>query len=125
MNSTVNKDLILNITKGAFFALSCSLLCVLAFAFVLKFTTLSESYISPINQGIKIFSILIGCYVMSKKIKHKTWLWGAIIGVIYTCLAFIIFSILDGEFSFDISLLYDILFASLIGILSGLICKLI
>jgi len=125
MDSLITTKPLLPILKGAFFAISASLLCVLAFAFILKFTPLSESYISPINQGIKIFSILLGCFVMTKQIKHKAWFWGAIVGLSYTILAFIIFSILDGNLSFNLSLLWDILFSMLIGAISGLICNLI
>ncbi len=120
-----NSNITLSVIKGTFWAVSCSLLCVLGFAFVLKFTPLSESLISPINQGIKIFSIALGCFVLSKKVKSRTWLWGAILGVCYTLLSFIIFSILDGEFSFNLSLLTDCLFAAVIGLICALGCNLI
>jgi len=118
-------NITLNVIKGTFFAVSCSLLCVLCFAFVLKFTPLSESLISPINQGIKIFSIFIGCFILSRKINSRTWLWGGVLGICYTLLAFIIFSILDGEFSFNLSLLTDCLFAGAIGLICAIVCNLI
>ena len=108
-------------TKSVFWALSTSLICVLIFAFAIKFTDISESAISPINQAIKIISILIGCFVASRKINSNGWFWGIIIGIVYTLLAFMIFSILDGEFRFTLNLLNDSTFGAIIGLISGII----
>lgn len=112
---------ILGLLKGTFWAISVSLLCVLIFAFIIKFTALSESLISPINQGIKIVSILCGTIIMSKKIHNNGWLWGLLLGASYTILAFLIFSILDGHLEFGLSLLNDTLFGSISGLISGII----
>ena len=109
------------VLKGVFWALTVSLLCVLIFAFIIKFTNISESAIMPINQVIKVLSILVGCWVASKKIKSNGWLWGLIIGAIYTLLAFVVFSILDGEFRFTLSLLNDLVFGAVLGLISGII----
>ncbi len=123
INATVNSRgyNILTLTKSVFWALSVSLLCILIFAFVVKFTALSESAIMPINQVIKFLSIFIGCWVAGKKIKSNGWLWGLVIGAVYTLLAFIVFSILDGEFRFTLSLLNDFVFGAIAGLISGII----
>ena len=112
----------LNIIKGAFWGVAFSLVCILIFAFILKYTTVSESIIQPINQVIKGISILIACWVVGKNIKNNGWLWGMITGLIYTTLAFLIFSILDGSFNFGITLLNDIIFGSLGGAIAWIIC---
>lgn len=120
--STENKGTnFLVVLKGVFWALTVSLLCVLIFAFIIKFTNISESAIMPINQVIKVLSILVGCFVVSKKIKNNGWLWGLIIGAVYTLLAFLVFSILDGEFRFTLSLLNDLVFGAVLGLISGII----
>ena len=111
----------LAVLKGVFWALTVSLLCALIFAFIIKFTNISESAIMPINQVIKVLSILVGCFVASKKIKNNGWLWGLIIGAVYTLLAFLVFSILDGEFRFTLSLLNDLVFGAVLGLISGII----
>ncbi len=112
---------ILGVLKGTFWAISVSLICVLIFAFVIKFTSISENLIMPINQVIKIISILFGASVMTKKIKSNGWLWGLILGAVYTLLAFLIFSTLNGKFDFSINLLNDVVFGSIIGLISGII----
>lgn len=114
-------NIILQLTKGSFWALSFALLSVLVFAFVIKYTSISNNTIQPINQIIKGLSILIGCFVFGKKIKTKGWLWGAVIGILFTILTFIVFSILDGSFSFSLNLLYDTVFGAIMGCLAGII----
>lgn len=113
---------ILMVIKGVFWAVSVSLLGVLLFAVVIKYTSITESAIQPINQVIKIISILLGCLVVGKKISSKGWLWGLIIGVAYTIVAFIVFSILDGSFNITGNLFNDILFGGILGLIAGVIC---
>ena len=121
-NLDTNKpNIILQLTKGTFWALSFALLSILVFAFIIKYTSISSSAIQPINQVIKGLSILIGCFVFGKKIKTKGWLWGAVIGVLFTLLAFVVFSILDGSFNFNLNLLYDTVFGAIMGSLAGII----
>lgn len=121
-NSFGSTNIILQLTKGTFWALSFALLSILLFAFIIKYTSISSEAIQPVNQVIKALSILIGCFVFGKKIKTKGWLFGGIIGVLFTLLAFVVFSILDGAFSFNLNLLNDIIFGALMGIIAGIIC---
>jgi len=113
---------LLSVTKGIFWAISLSLLCVLIFAFIIKYTDINENVIQPINQVIKGLSILLACFIVGKKIKSNGWFWGLIIGVFYTIISFAIFSILDGEFNFTLSLLNDILFGGIMGAIAGILC---
>ena len=125
MENIENSNIFLSITKATFLALTCSLLGVLIFALMLKFTPISESIISPVNQTIKILSILVGCFVLTKKNVNHSWFWGAILGLSYTLLAYVIFSILDGGFSFSITLLWDTLFAMIVGLICGVFTRMI
>lgn len=111
--------------KGTFFALCISLFSILLFAIIIKFTGITDGVIKPINQVIKVISIFVGTLIAYKKNKNLGITKGLIVGILYTTLAFLIFSILDGNFTFSTTLLNDILFGSIIGILSGIICKLI
>lgn len=109
------------VIKGSLVALSVCLILILVFAFVLKFCAVSDSLIKPINQVIKIVSILFGVFVGLKKSKEMGLMTGLIIGFLFTIIAFLSFSILDGQFDFNISLLNDCLFGSIIGAISGII----
>ncbi len=114
---------IMTILKGALNALIVSLLSILLFAFIIKLTSLSDGLIKPINQVIKVLSILIGCFFAFKKDGEKTLLKGAIIGLVYTLLAYVLFSALNGKFEFSMSLVYDVLFSMAIGVICAIICN--
>lgn len=111
----------LNTLKGALIALSVSLIGILTFAFIIRFATISDGAISPINQVIKGVSILLGCFIGLKKSKEMGFISGLVIGIFYTIIAFITFSILDGQFVFSKTLLNDLLFGGIIGAICGII----
>ena len=113
----------LTILKGAMNALIVSLLSILLFAFIIKLTSLSDGLIKPINQVIKVLSILIGCFFAFKKDSEKTLLKGGLIGVVYTILAYILFSALNGKFEFSVSLIFDVLFSLALGVICAIICN--
>ncbi len=109
------------IAKGTMIALCISLVLVLVFAFLLKFTNIPDSAISPVNQVIKGVSIFLGVFIGLKKCKELGLVSGLLIGFIYTLLAFLVFSILSGSFTFNITLLTDIVFGAIIGAICGII----
>jgi len=118
---TGNSSFILGVIKGAAYAVIVSLLGILLFALLLKFTPIPEAWIQPINQVIKGLSILVGAWFAARKIKSNGWLMGLLIGLIYTVLAFIVFSLLDGNFRFTLTILNDLLFGSVMGVIAGVI----
>ena len=118
-----SKNTILSSIKGALISVCISLIAILVFAFVIKLTSLSEKAIRPINQVIKIVSIFFGTIYAIKKTRKKGLLTGIFVGLFYTVLAFVIFSLLNGKFDFGISLLIDIVFGIIIGSICGIICK--
>ncbi len=116
-----NKNIVLSCLKGALISVCVSLICILVFAFFIKLTNMSETLIKPINQVIKVLSILIGVLFVTKKDKQKGLVKGLVIGFLYTILAFVVFSILNGQFKFDVTILIDLVF----GLLTGAICGVI
>lgn len=110
------------IIKGSLIALCFTLVGILIFAFILKFTNIPESVILPVNQVIKGVSVFMGVFIGLKKSKEMGLLSGLLIGLIYTFVAFLTFSILDGDFAFDKRLLNDVLFGSVMGAICGIIC---
>ena len=123
IQNTKNKyPLIGYIAKGTLLALCTSLVLVLVFAFLLKFTNISDSAIAPVNQVIKGVSIFLGVFIGLRKCKELGLVSGLLIGFIYTLVAFLVFSILSGSFTFDLSLLTDAVFGAIIGAICGIIC---
>ena len=108
--------------KGTLIALCISLVLVLVFAFLLKFTNIPDTAIIPINQVIKGVSIFLGVFIGMKRLKEMGLLCGLLIGLSYTLLAFLVFSLLSGNFIIDLTLLTDLVFGTVIGAICGIIC---
>ena len=124
MNTNIlkNKDTYISIFKGLLFAICFSLIGILLFAFSLRFFDLTDTGIKVVNQIIKTLSIFFGCFTSLKSNRTNGLIKGIIIGVLYTIVSFFLFSILNGEFSFSVNLLFDILFSIAVGAICGVIC---
>lgn len=107
--------------KGSLIALSISLIAICIFAFILRFCDISEEVIKPVNQIIKIVSVLIGAYIGMKGCKEMGLITGFFIGLLYTILAFVVFSLLNGAFVFNNSLINDLIFGGIAGGISGIL----
>lgn len=112
----------LAIAKGVVCGVCVSLVGILLFAFILRFSSISDKVIAPVNEVIKGVSIFFGVFVGLRKYKKMGLLNGILIGFLFTVVAFLVFSLLDGTFSFDRTLLNDIVFGSIIGAICGIIC---
>lgn len=121
-NDKPNSSAWLAIAKGVGVGLCVSLVGILLFAFVLRFSSISDKVIAPVNEVIKGVSIFFGVFIGLKKHKKMGLLNGILIGFLFTVVAFLVFSLLDGTFSFDRTLLNDIVFGSIIGAICGIIC---
>lgn len=116
-----DRSFLLAIIKGSLIALCISLVGILIFAFILKFASISDKAIRPINQIIKGVSVLVGVFVAMRKVDKMGLVGGLLIGLVYTMLAFVVFSILDGNFEFNLTLLNDLLFGGIMGAICGII----
>lgn len=122
MNSKLKSSIWWSILRGSCIAVSISLTLILIFALVIKFLNINDGWILPINQIIKIVSIFFGVlFAFNQYNKGKGFFKGLMIGVIYTVLAYGVFSILAGEFSFTLTSVSDMLFGGIIGGVCGII----
>lgn len=118
-NSSVISSFFVAILKG----IMVSLLLILLFAFVLKLFTMDTKIISYINQIIKVISILVITFTFVRKWPNRAILKGALCGVVYTVISYLLFSILNNSFSLSKGNLTDLLFSVLIGIICAVIVK--
>ena len=115
------KEFWLHIIKAVLIAISFSLVCILVFALIVRFTNIPDKIIMPINQVIKIISIFLGCFFILRKANTKGLLKGLVVGFIYTIFAYVIFSLLSRTFTFNFTLFNDVVFGTVIGGLCGII----
>jgi len=111
------------VIRGILHAVIVSLALVLLFALLLLFTGMPSSYIKPGVQIIKVLSIFWGVTVAIRHIEKRGWMFGALIGFLYTVAIFLIFSIIDTSFGIVSGLITDGLFACAIGTISAMILK--
>ncbi len=116
------KGLIVALCKGVVAGLCVALLGILIFAFLLRFTSIPDTIIAPVNQVIKGVSIFFGVFFGMKKHKSMGLFCGLLIGLLFTISAFLVFSALNGTFVFDRTFLNDIIFGCVIGAICGIIC---
>ncbi len=113
-----------SIAKGVLCAVIVTLLFILGFALLVQLSGISNQVISPVMQVVKVICIFVAVAIAIKPVKSKGWLYGALVGLLYMVLSFLIFSMIDGQFSIDIGALSDLLFETLVGMVSAVILRL-
>lgn len=120
-NSLVKNNKFLDILKGAIVAISTTLILILLFAFLVRFANISDKFIFPINQVIKVISLTLGIIVMLKNNNEKGFLKGLLLGITYYILSYLLFSILQARFTFEMKNIYDMVLTTLASGLIGII----
>lgn len=108
----------LEILKGLTIALIISLVLILTMALIITFTDISDKVIAIINQVIKAVSLLIASIIAFKE-RAQGWKKGLILGIIYVIAAFIIFSLMEGKFTFGWNMLFDLVAGAAMGTICG------
>ncbi len=107
------------VVKGVLLALGCSLLLTVIFASLLRGSVSFARVMYPVNQGIKLCSVLLGVFVFVRD--EKGWLKGACIGLVFTALSYLVFSAIGGDFSLSWIAFAELLLGGVFGLLSGAI----
>lgn len=121
VKSNERKNVLISIISGTIVSISVTLVLILLFALIIRFFNINDSWIFPVNQVIKIISMFIGAVVFVKKQGKKGFVKGIILGLTYYLLSYIIFSILQGGFTWTTSNFYDLILTILMGGLIGII----
>lgn len=112
---------IIRIIKGSLLSIIVSVIFLIVFAMLLTYTSLSENTITPIVLAIVGLSILLGSYLSTKKINKKGILNGAMVGVIYMLILYIISSVIFMDFSINARSIIMIVCGIIAGIIGGII----
>ena len=122
---SLNPSGLLNLFKCALIGIVSTLVGTLTLAVVLKFTNLNSNIISHINNIIKIFSVFIMVICIKRNNEEKLMVKVLFSGAIYTFLSFIIFSILNGAFVWNMSFIYDLIFSIIASAISFVIISIL
>ncbi len=117
-NEGIIKQNIFRYLKALFVSLIITFACIILFAFIIKWASLPDKVISPVNMAIKAISVFFGAMVLTRN-STKGMLQGLLFAGIYTILAFTIFSILAQKLTLGIGLIADLAFAVVVGAIGG------
>ena len=107
--------------KIALAGIISTLVGILIFSFILKFVDMSSTVISYINDVIKALSIFIMVLILKKLDGERLLIKSIIASLLYAILCFIVFSILNGSFAINMSLVFDLFFAIAVSVIATII----
>ncbi|MBQ8394644.1 MAG: TIGR04086 family membrane protein [Clostridia bacterium] len=110
---------IFSVVKGTALALATSLLFSILFACVLRFTNWSDKIVYPVNQTVKVLSVVLGVFLFVRG--EKGWLKGGGIALLFTALSYLAFSAIGGVFSLSWLIFVELGFTVGVGVLSGIL----
>ena len=116
-----NNSLFGNIVKGSVIAIISTFIMLVIFSTLLTYTNISEQVINPVLIVIISISILIGSSIGNKKIKKNSTVYGALVGIIYILVMFIISNILNNSFSITLANIVFLGIGMVLGILGAII----
>ena len=107
------------VIKGALAAFVFAFAAMIIFANILSAAALPDSVIYPINQAIKGIAVAVGAILFVKG--EKGWLKGGAIALVFTALAYPVFSAICGSFAISWWILVELVTAFFIGALGGIL----
>lgn len=113
------KSDVADVLKATLFSTLIALALVLIFAIVIRFASIENKVIMPVNIAIKIISVLIGVLIGFKQPRNGL-LKGAISGLAFMLLTFLIFSAISGFKDITFSWI-DLITLPIAGAISGII----
>lgn len=88
---------------------------------IFAYTNINDMHLQTFVFGIILFSVLVGAMILSRKIKQKGLIFGAIFGVLYCLIIYLVSSIAYTGFFVSNTLLIYLIISFLAGIVGGII----
>lgn len=117
MEDYKNSNKFILLIKGIAVAIFITLIMILALSIILSMSDVKENVIMPTVIFLSAFSILIGGFLVTKKVDEKGILYGSIVGISYMIILYFISSIIN----FDFSLNFNSFIMVAIGVFGGAI----
>ena len=114
------KEDLIDIVKSSLIAVVSSLVLILLFAIIIKFSGIADNVILAINMVIKSISIVLGILF---GIKHARLgaIKGLFSGLLFVIVSYVLFSIINLDGKIDLMMLVDSLIILAESLISGII----
>lgn len=113
------KNILIEVLRAVVISIITLLIGILIFSLIVKSALLSTSVIKIVNQFIKTLSIFLGAFFVFKN--NRGLIKGITLGVLFTIISYIIFAIMGSHISLNGAFFLDLLFCTVIGLISGII----
>ena len=90
---------VVSVLKGSIISFLTTIIALTIFATFLTYTNLSENTIKPVIITVTGISILIGSSIGTRKLRKNGLVTGALIGMIYILIIYLLSSIINSNFS--------------------------
>ena len=116
-----NSNSIVRILKGSIISIVATMIFLMIFAVLLTYTNINENTMPTVIIIATALSILIGSEISTSKIKKNGILNGALVGIIYILMLYIISSTITGNFGLNNYSIIMMATSVLIGGIGGII----
>ena len=113
-------SLFFRIIKSAIVAEVLTVVLLLLYAWLLWQGILKQDSIPIVTSALKVICSALAALMVVARHNGYRWLTGAISGIGYILLSFVVFSILSDHFSFSLGSVSDVLMGGLAGMLTGM-----
>ncbi|MDD6045063.1 MAG: TIGR04086 family membrane protein [Clostridia bacterium] len=107
--------------KAVIISLVVSFVLVVLYSVALKEELLSTTTMTLFTTVIKVICAALAGILAVQRCRRRLWLWGAAGGVLYTLLAFGVFSAIAGSLCVSLALPSDVAMGALAGLLSVMV----
>lgn len=112
---------LMRVSKGLILSFLITLPCFLAFALFLTYTDFPEKYTYVAVLITTVISVLVASAYSTKNVKHKGWMNGCFVGVLYVTILYFASSIVFMNFTLDVQVLLTFIIGAIVGCLGGIL----
>lgn len=121
MNTEGTTSNLVRVLKGSVFAVVLTLILLLIYSALLTYTNLNESTMPVFIIGITVISILVGSIMSSVNIKKNGLTNGALVGLIYILVIYLLSSTINKSFSLNMYSIIMMIASVIAGAIGGII----
>ncbi len=111
---------LIRVAKGLIISFLITLPCFFVFALFLTYTDFPEKYTSMAVLITTVISVLVASAYSTKNIKHKGWMNGCFVGLLYVTILYLASSIVDKNFMLNFSGILTFFIGAIVGCLGGI-----
>lgn len=112
---------LIRVTKGLIFSFLITLPCFFIFALFLTYTDFPEKYTSIAVLITTVISVLVASAYSTRNVKHKGWMNGCFVGLLYVTILYLASSIVDKNFMLNFSGFLIFFIGAIVGCLGGIL----